>query len=209
MKTEVLSYKDIDISYKDKNVLSGFNLEINRGEKILLKGRSGSGKSTLLKIPMGFAHQSDGSVYFEKELLDSSSIWEARKKLAYICQDVDICEGNVKSLIDETFMYKANRDKFDNQKLMELLEYFNLGEDVLSKDFEKLSGGEKQRVGIITALLLNRDMYLLDEITSSLDSGLKSKVADYFLDHDEWTLLIVSHDREWERENVKLINIGD
>ncbi|MDO9517630.1 MAG: ATP-binding cassette domain-containing protein [Methanosarcinaceae archaeon] len=79
MKTEVLSYRDIGISYKDKNVLSGFNLEINMRENILLKGMSGSRKSTLLKLTLGFAHQISGSIYFENRLLDSNNIWEARK----------------------------------------------------------------------------------------------------------------------------------
>ena len=73
-----------------------------------------------------------------------------------------------------------------------------LEDDILDKNFQELSGGEKQRIGILIALLLNRDIYLLDEVTSALDVNLKKTVADYFLARENWTLLVISHDREWE-----------
>ncbi len=60
----------------------------------------------------------------------------------------------------------------------------------------KLSGGEKQRIAIITALLLERPVYLLDEITSSLDPSGKGAVIDYFR-KSKFTLLAAAHDREF------------
>jgi putative ABC transport system ATP-binding protein len=54
---------------------------------------------------------------------------------------------------------------------------------------------------------LNRDIYLLDEVTSALDVNLKKKVADYFLAQEDWTLLVISHDREWERDWVEIIKL--
>jgi putative ABC transport system ATP-binding protein len=82
-----------------------------------------------------------------------------------------------------------------------------LEKDILDKNFENLSGGEKQRIGILIALLLERDIFLLDEATSALDSELKKKVVDHFLKHEEWTLFIISHDREWERDKVEIVEI--
>ena len=82
-----------------------------------------------------------------------------------------------------------------------------LEHDILDKNFQELSGGEKQRIGILTSLLLNRDIYLLDEVTSALDMKLKKKVADYFLAQEDWTLLIISHDQEWERDWMEIIDI--
>ena len=82
-----------------------------------------------------------------------------------------------------------------------------LEDDILDKNFQELSGGEKQRIGILIALLLNRDIYLLDEVTSALDVNLKKTVADYFLAREDWTLLVISHDLEWERDWVETIDI--
>jgi len=73
----------------------------------------------------------------------------------------------------------------------------------------RLSGGEKQRIGILIALLLEREIFLLDEATSALDAGLKKKVAEHFLKHSHWTLFVISHDREWERDGVEIVTIGN
>jgi putative ABC transport system ATP-binding protein len=84
-----------------------------------------------------------------------------------------------------------------------------LEKDILEKNFETLSGGEKQRIGILIALMLGRDIFLLDEATSALDSGLKKKVVDNFLKNEDWTVFIISHDKEWERNGVELVEIGE
>ncbi|MDD4497864.1 MAG: ATP-binding cassette domain-containing protein, partial [Methanosarcinaceae archaeon] len=144
-------------------------------------------------------------VYFQKGPISPEKVREIRKAVAYVSQDPDIGEGRVRTLLEEIFSYRANRNLFDSQKLRSLMEEFELEEDILEKNYEELSGGEKQRVGIIIALLLEREVYLLDEATSALDAGLKQKVADYFLHRRNWTLFIISHDPEWEREDVKII----
>lgn len=84
-----------------------------------------------------------------------------------------------------------------------------LEKDILEKDFENLSGGEKQRIGILIALLLEREIFLLDEATSALDAGLKKKVGELFLKHSQWTLFVISHYREWERNGVEIVTIGN
>ncbi|MDD3043745.1 MAG: ABC transporter ATP-binding protein [Methanosarcinaceae archaeon] len=201
----MIKYENIGISFNNKKVLSDFNLEIGPGQKVLLKGKSGSGKSTLFKILLGFAKPEEGKVYFQKGPISPEKVREIRKAVAYVSQDPDIGEGRVRTLLEEIFSYRANRNLFDSQKLRSLMEEFELEEDILEKNYEELSGGEKQRVGIIIALLLEREVYLLDEATSALDAGLKQKVADYFLHRRNWTLFIISHDPEWEREDVKII----
>lgn len=204
----MIRYENIGISFNNKKVLSGFNLEIGPGQKVLLKGKSGSGKSTLFKILLGFAKPEEGTVYFQNGPIGPENIWELRKAVAYVSQDPDLGEGRVSELIEDIFSYRANRKLFDSGKLRLLLDEFELEEDTLEKNYEYLSGGEKQRIGIIIALLLRRDVFLLDEATSALDVGLKGKVADYFLSQKNWTLFIISHDSEWEREGVKVVKLG-
>ena len=106
-----------------------------------------------------------------------------------------------------SFFYRANRDKLDSEKLRVFMRELGLEDDILDKNFQELSGGEKQRIGILISLLLNRDIYLLDEVTSALDVNLKKTVADYFLAREDWTLLVISHDLEWERDWIEKIDL--
>jgi putative ABC transport system ATP-binding protein len=124
-----------------------------------------------------------------------------------VAQDTDLGEGKVKNLINEIFSYKANKEQLNPDKLLTFMLELELEDTILNKNFQELSGGEKQRIGILISLLLNRNIYLLDEITSALDINLKQKVADYFLTQEDWTLLIISHDREWERDWIEVIDL--
>ncbi|AKB46533.1 Methionine ABC transporter ATP-binding protein [Methanosarcina sp. Kolksee] len=207
LNNELIKYENIGVSFENRKILSGFNLTVKRNQKILLRGKSGTGKTTLLKILLGFTKPSEGTIYFRNRVIDSKTCWEARKEIAYVVQDTDLGEGKVKSLLDDVFSYRANKEKLDHEKLRVFMRELELEDDILEKDFQELSGGEKQRIGILIALLLNRNIYLLDEVTSALDAKLKKKIADYFLARENWTLLIVSHDREWERDWMETINL--
>lgn len=207
LNNELIKYENIGFSFENRKILSGFNLTVKKNQKILLRGKSGTGKTTLLKILLGFTKPSEGTIYFRNRVIDSKTCWEARKEIAYVVQDTDLGEGKVKSLLDDIFSYRANKEKLDHEKLRAFMKELELEDDILEKNFQELSGGEKQRIGILIALLLNRNIYLLDEVTSALDAKLKKKIADYFLAREDWTLLIVSHDREWERDGMKTINI--
>ncbi len=207
MQDEIIRYEGVGMTYNSKKVLSGFNLSIKRGQKILLKGKSGAGKSTLFKMLLGFEKPTDGTLYYRSQPVNSSRVWEIRKEVAYVSQETDLGEGPVKVLLKEIFSYPPNRDKMDPEKLYVLMQDFELEEDTLDKNYEDLSGGEKQRIGILIALMLGREIFLLDEATSALDSKLKEKVAEYFLKHGGWTLFIISHDREWESENIRVVEL--
>jgi putative ABC transport system ATP-binding protein len=156
---------------------------------------------------LGFTKPAEGTLYFRNRVIDSRTCWEARKEIAYVVQDTDLGEGKVKNLLDEIFLYRTNKEKLDHEKLRVIMQELELEGNILDKNFQELSGGEKQRIGILIALLLNRDIYLLDEVTSALDANLKKKVSDYFLAREDWTLLVISHDREWERDWIEIIDL--
>ncbi|WP_440945596.1 ATP-binding cassette domain-containing protein [Methanosarcina sp. T3] len=122
-----------------------------------MKGKSGTGKSTLFKILLGFEKLSEGSVYYMGESLNPQVAWQVRKEVAYVSQDTDLGEGPVKNLLEEVRSYRPNREKIVPEKLRILMRELELEKDILEKDFETLSGGEKQRIGILIALLLERD----------------------------------------------------
>lgn len=207
MQEEIIKYENIGKFFGSKKVISDFSIRILRGRKILLRGKSGTGKSTLFKMLLGFEKPSEGSLYYRGKPVNSQVAWEIRKEVSYVSQDTDLGQGPVKDLLDEIFTYLPNREKRSPEKLNTLMKEFELEKDTLNKNFENLSGGEKQRIGILIALMLGRDIFLLDEATSALDSELKKRVVDHFLKHEDWTLFVISHDKEWERDEVEIVEI--
>ncbi|MHB8102699.1 MAG: ABC transporter ATP-binding protein [Methanosarcina sp.] len=208
MQEEIIKYENIGKFFGSKKVISDFSIRILRGGKILLRGKSGTGKSTLFKMLLGFEKPSEGLLYYRGKPVNSQVAWEIRKEVSYVSQDTDLGQGSVKDLLDEIFTYLPNREKRSPEKLNTLMKEFELEKDTLGKNFENLSGGEKQRIGILIALMLGRDIFLLDEATSALDSELKKRVVDHFLKHEDWTLFVISHDKEWERDEVEIVEIG-
>ena len=182
--------------FSDQFVLQDFSFEIQAGEKIIVSGRSGIGKTTLFRLLLGFEQPDSGKIYFENQLLTEDSVWELRRRVAYVSQDLNIGRGNLHSFFNDTLSLKANIE-YKNSSLNELddlMNSFELADTLLQKNLEELSGGEKQRVAIINALLLKRNIFFFDEITSALDKSLKSKVLDYFLLNPDFTVLSISHD---------------
>jgi putative ABC transport system ATP-binding protein len=182
--------------FSEKFVLQDFSFKIAQGDKINIAGRSGIGKTTLFRLLLGFEQPDSGTILYENKALNDTSVWELRKKVAYVSQDLNIGRGNVQTFFDETLSLKANLAHKIHSKadIKQYFALFELSEDLLSKNIEELSGGEKQRIAIINALLLKRTIFFLDEITSALDKVLKTKVLDYFLQNPEFTVLYISHD---------------
>jgi len=204
----MIVFDDVSVNFAGKVVLKNFSIEVQPGDKVVFQGKSGIGKSTLFRLVLGFTRPSAGNILFEDEPIDKCSVWKLRRRIAYVSQDLDIGEGTVREVIEQAFAFKANLDSPDREtELAGLLQYFEMTEDILDEDFSDLSGGEKQRTAIIIAVLLGRDIFLLDEITSALDDAMKEKVINYFLDRKDWTVLAISHDREWEHKNVRRVKL--
>jgi len=184
-------------------------MKIDEGDKVVISGKSGSGKSSLLSLALGFVKPDDGQVYFEGLPVDEKTSWNVRRKIAYIDQDVSLGSGRVSKLFEFAAGLKANAH-LDFGCSEELINFFELEPSILQKSIQELSGGERQRISIIIAVLLNRNIFFLDEITSSLDKHLKNKVADYFLNRENVTSLIVSHDPVWtEVPSVRIFDFEE
>lgn len=189
-------FENISKNFSAQFVLRNFSTEILEGDKVLISGPSGIGKTTLFRMLLGFESSDMGSIYFENICLDDLQVWELRRRVAYVSQDLNIGTGNVNAFFEETLSLKAtiqHRINLDTD-LPNYLDYFELPQTILSKNIEDLSGGEKQRVAIVNALLLNRKIFFLDEITSALDAKLKTKTLDYFFENPQFTVLSISHD---------------
>lgn len=192
----MIQFKNVTKQFSEHFVLQDFSFEIQKAEKINITGRSGIGKTTIFKLLLGFVKPDNGEILFEGEVLNDKTIWDLRKRTVYISQDLNIGTGKVYQLFDDTLSLKANAElKAESlNSLNKLLIQFELDQTILKKDIEDLSGGEKQRIAIINGLLLKRDIFLLDEITSAMDKNLKQKVIDFFYLQPDFTVLSISHD---------------
>ncbi len=206
--TPLIEFKNIYLSFSKKNVIQNLSLIINKGDKVVVSGKSGSGKSSLLSLVLGFIQPDSGQIVFDGTLVNEKTVWDLRKQVSYINQDVSLGDGIVKELLD--FISTLKKDNYSDITVAELMEIFDLDNDLIQKNVKELSGGERQRLAIVIAIMLNRFVFFLDEVTSSLDKHLKNKVADFFLSKPDWTCVIVSHDPVWlENPIVKVFDFEE
>jgi putative ABC transport system ATP-binding protein len=206
----MIRFENVDIQFDGNYLFKNLTFDVKRGEKFLIYGESGIGKTTIFRLLLGFESPQVGMVYFDGRKLDVATVWDVRRRVAYVSQDVDIGSGTVLPLIYQAFSYRSNRSlRVDEARVREQFKFFRLKTSILHEDFEQLSGGEKQRIAIIIAILLERDIFFLDEATSSLDVELKHKVIQYFVSNREWTVLAISHDEDWLGYNgLKVLDLN-
>jgi putative ABC transport system ATP-binding protein len=206
----MIELKDISLNLDGRQLFDGLSVKVPEGGRLIIQGGSGSGKTTLLRMLLGFVLPDSGKVIIDQEELSLENVWQLRQKMAYVSQEMQIGRGSVESFIKEIFHFKNNRaHNYRREKVLELLEAFQLGKNTISKKLEDLSGGELQRVAIIVTLLLDRPIYLLDEVTSALDQDLKEMIVSYFSGMENRTLIIVSHDSIWHQQEFPTLNLGN
>lgn len=201
----MINFKNISIKFNDKIILNNFNLVVNTGEKVLISGVSGKGKTTLLKLLLGFSTPNSGSILVDNLELNEKNIDVIRKNIGYMPQSTPFLNVKVEKLIHTIFNYKENlKTKLDMGILIQTLKEFNLDSNILSKNINQLSGGEKQRLAFVIIILLDRKIWILDEITSSLDQDMKEKVINYILNTNK-TVILVSHDKIESLNNFRTV----
>lgn len=184
-----------------KQVLFDINLEINRGEIVLMTGPSGSGKTTLLTLVSGLRSAQSGSLkILGKELCGASKkeLVQARRNNGYIFQAHNLHKSltaiqNVQMGLEVHGKYSRKEMK---QRAAKMLEQVGLG-DHLHYYPNKLSGGQKQRVAIARALVSHPAIVLADEPTAALDSKSGRDVVNVMqkLAREQGsTILLVTHD---------------
>lgn len=187
----VLSVRDVEFSYDkvfnnnndseiiSNTVLKGVNLDIKKGENIVITGESGAGKSTLIYLLMRFFDPDKGDIYLFGKNMKDIKPEEVRKNIAYVPQDVYIFHGTVidnlrlgKPDADIDEVKEAARIAFADGFISKMKDNYNsfIGERGIN-----LSGGQKQRLAIARALLTGADIIVMDEAVSNLDSESESE----------------------------------
>ncbi|GLX66661.1 ABC transporter ATP-binding protein [Paenibacillus glycanilyticus] len=175
----VVKLEDVHFAYPgEKEVLRGVSMEIRLGESIAIVGSSGSGKSTLMKLICGFVEPGSGRVEFMGLTTDEWEKEAMRRHIAFVSQKNQLFPGTLRDNL------LPGQVKLEDERLADLcreagLEYM-LADEGLDKHVGEseieLSGGEKQRITILRALLKDAELILLDEPTSALDAVTEEKV---------------------------------
>ena len=171
MSSSLLKIQNISFSYPDgKPVFERIDLDIKEGTLSIISGESGTGKSTFLKLFNRFHDLTNGKILFHERELREYQISEIRRSILYLPQLPHMIEGCVEDNLSFPFTFQAQKDKkYSPVKAREWLDYFQLGVS-LSHEASKLSVGQRQRIALIRALLLEPEVLLLDEPCSALDS---------------------------------------
>jgi putative ABC transport system ATP-binding protein len=200
----MLELKKLTVKKDAKTILNKIDFSCNEGEKVLIYGPSGSGKSTFLHSLLFFEPIYSGSIQFNGKKIGEHNIKDYRKNFVFIGQKAPNFQGKAEDFICLPFTFKNNKFSKPEQVVVEkILHEFNFSDDVLENNYENLSGGEQQRLCIIQALLLNKKIFLLDEITSNLDAENTHIVIDKILQDPKRTVISVSHDAHWRNKDMK------
>jgi putative ABC transport system ATP-binding protein len=189
---------NLTVQLAGRIILSGFSLRLQQGRKKTLVGPSGSGKSTILRCVLGFIQPAEGEVFIEGQTLTPQSAWSLRTRMAYVPQEPDLGSGTVREILERPFSFRTNQHlRCHPDAIAALFERLLLPPHLLDKPVSFLSGGEKQRIALISALLLKRPILLLDEASSALDKAAKQAVLELLAADAQLSILSVSHDDEW------------
>ena len=152
-----------------ENVLDDINLQVKKNDIMVIKGESGIGKSTFLKLFNRFSDSSEGELLFNGRNLKRYNIEEIRCSIMYLPQLPHIINGTVEENLIFPYKFHVHRaKKYNENRAKELLHHFHLDCSV-DCDALRLSIGQRQRISLIRAILLEPEVLLLDEPGSSLD----------------------------------------
>ena len=201
----IVRIQDLHKSFGTLDVLKGVDLDVQKGEVVVILGPSGSGKSTLLRCINKLEVATGGHIFFEDaDITDpKTNINEIREKIGMVFQSFNLfphltARGNV--MLAQQKVLKRGKAEAEKTAI-EQPEKVGLGDRV---DYfpAQLSGGQQQRVAIARALAMDPHVMLFDEVTSALDPELVRGVLDVMKDLAKggMTMLVVTHEMGFARD---------
>ncbi|EEA84445.1 amino acid ABC transporter ATP-binding protein [Peptacetobacter hiranonis] len=201
----MITIKDLHKSFGDHEVLKGIDLEIEKGEILVIIGPSGSGKSTILRCMNLLETPTSGDIIFEgKSLVDkNTNIDEVRQNIGMVFQHFNLFPH--KTILENVTLAPITLKKMSKEEAEKKAEVLLKRVGLYDKKDTypaQLSGGQKQRIAIARALAMEPDMMLFDEPTSALDPEMVKEVLEVIkeLAQDGMTMAIVTHEMGFAKE---------
>lgn len=200
----MIKLRNVHKTFGHLEVLKGIDLEVAKGEKLVIIGPSGSGKSTLIRCMNGLEEVTKGEVYIDGQLMThktraalnrqySSMVFQQFNLYPHLTVMDNLTLGPVK-------LKKVRKDKAE-ALAMENLKRVGLEKKALVYP-ATLSGGQQQRIAIARALTMKNPVIYFDEPTSALDPEMVQEVLDIMIElgHDNITMVVVTHEMGFARE---------
>ena len=178
-----LKFEDIDKSFGENNVISKFNLEVEKGKFIVLLGPSGCGKSTLLRVIAGIYPPDEGEVHATGDISLLAGLGTGFSQHQ---------TGRENALLYGSILGHSEREM--NEKIDEIVEFSELG-SFIDEPLRTYSAGMKARLGLAVASAINPNILLIDEVLGVGDPNFREKSKKKILDMVKGasTVVIVSH----------------
>lgn len=191
----ILELKNVAYQVKDKQILANVSFTVEQGDFLTLVGPSGAGKSTILKLIASLISPTGGEIIYQGKNIKDLNPINYRREVSYCFQEASLFGKTVRDNL--AFPYEIRKQSVDEQHLSSLLKKVDLSDDFLDKEITSLSGGEKQRVGLLRNIVFLPKVILLDEVTTGLDDASKQIVHDLIasLRKQGITLMQVTHDQ--------------
>ncbi|SCJ98274.1 L-cystine import ATP-binding protein TcyC [uncultured Clostridium sp.] len=213
----MINVNGIKKNYGDLDVLKGIDLNVKKGEVVVIIGPSGSGKSTFLRCLNYLEVPTEGTIEIGDFSIDSKkhskdNIKDLRSKSAMVFQNFNLFNNKtvLENVMEGLITVKKIDKKRSEEIALKILKKVNMD---IKKDFypKHLSGGQKQRVSIARAVALNPEMILFDEPTSALDPEMVLEVLNVIkeLANEDTTMVIVTHEISFARDIADLVIFMD
>lgn len=219
---QTIEFKHTDFSYQkdQRKILNDMNLVIHKGEKIGIVGESGMGKSTIMRLLLRFWNPTNGQILINGIDIKQTSLKELHQRIALLEQTTflmndtiasNIALGKPHASMDE--IIEAAKKAGIHDFIQTLPEGYQTQMGMMAS---RVSGGEKQRIGIARAMLVSPDVLIMDEPTSSLDALHEKELLNTLKEaYQQQTVMIISHrmstlancDRIIKLENGKAIEL--
>jgi phospholipid/cholesterol/gamma-HCH transport system ATP-binding protein len=198
----VIEIKGLTKSFAAKEVLTGIDLNVQKGENVVILGKSGSGKSVTIKCIAGLLTQDEGSLkVFGEEVkdLDEDALKALRCRLGFLFQGAALYDSMT---VKENLVFPLRRvlkmkDKTEiESRCVEVLQAVGL-EDAIDKMPSDLSGGMRKRMGLARTLIVRPEIILYDEPTTGLDTITSKEISHLIIDMKkkyQTTSVIITHD---------------
>ncbi len=195
-----ICFKNVTFSYGEKMILRDVNLEISKGEKIAIIGENGSGKSTIISLLLRFIQPQEGNIYVDGVDIMQFDLHQYRNLFSVVNQDIYLFEDTVGNNISLGLQLNENEmnvfcEKMGMKKFINQLSQRHAC--VIEKNGENLSGGERQKISILRAVIKNSPVFILDEATANIDEKYEKFIFNLFINEfTDKTFIIITHKRE-------------
>ncbi|MBW2596187.1 MAG: amino acid ABC transporter ATP-binding protein [Deltaproteobacteria bacterium] len=208
--------EDVCKFFGDFQALRNINLQVKKGERVVVCGPSGSGKSTMIRCINRLEEHDSGKIFVDGRELTSAvkDIDAVRREVGMVFQSFNLFPHltAINNLMLALKLVRKTKKSEAREIAMRFLERVHIPEQA-DKYPSQLSGGQQQRVAIARALCMNPEVMLFDEPTSALDPEMISEVLDVMTDlaNEGMTMIVITHEMGFARnvaDNIVFMDCG-